>query len=90
MATRDIETREGQSLVFDHAAQYFTVSDPRFHKLVDRWIKEGAVKEWTGVVGTLRNGGQFEELIDGPRYVGVHGMRPLADHMVSQVKVFFF
>jgi predicted NAD/FAD-dependent oxidoreductase len=84
MATRDIETREGQSLVFDHAAQYFTVSDPRFHKLVDRWIKEGAVKEWTGVVGTLRNGGQFEELIDGPRYVGVHGMRPLADHMVSQ------
>lgn len=86
MATRDIHTKDGLSLTFDHAAQYFTVSDPKFRKLVDRWIDEGAVKEWKGVVGKLQAGGKYSDLADDvPRYVGTHGMRPLADHMVSRV-----
>lgn len=85
MATRDFQIREGLSLAFDHAAQYFTVSDPKFQRLVDRWIQEGAVKEWKGVVGTLQAGGKYTGLADDvPRYVGTHGMRALADHMVSQ------
>lgn len=86
MASRDIIIRDGLSLAFDHAAQYFTVSDPKFRKFVDRWLKEGAVKEWKGVVGTLQAGGKYSGLADDvPRYVGTHGMRPLADHMISQV-----
>lgn len=85
MATRDIHTKDGLSLTFDHAAQYFTVSDPKFRKLVDRWIDEGAVKEWKGVVGKLQAGGKYSDLADDvPRYVGTYGMRPLADHMVSR------
>ncbi|KAG0619133.1 hypothetical protein M758_4G119800 [Ceratodon purpureus] len=85
MATRNIHIRDGLNLAFDHAAQYFTVSDPKFRKLVDRWLNEGAVKEWKGVVGTLQAGGKYSGLADDvPRYVGTHGMRPLADHMVSQ------
>jgi hypothetical protein len=86
MATRNIQIREGFSLAFDHAAQYFTVSDPKFRKLVDKWVMEGAVKEWKGVLGTLQAGGEFSQLVDDvPRYVGVDGMGSLANHMVSQV-----
>ena len=85
MATRRIEIRDDLSLAFDHAAQYFTVSDPEFGKLVIQWINRGAVKEWKGSVGTLQAGGRFTELPYVPRYVGTHGMRALADHMVSQV-----
>lgn len=90
MATRNIQIREGFSLAFDHAAQYFTVSDPKFRKLVDKWVTDGAVKEWKGVLGTLQAGGEFSQLVDDvPRYVGVDGMGSLANHMVSQVSAPF-
>lgn len=42
--------------IFDHAAQYFTVTDPRFEQLVNGWLAEGAVKEWKGTVGRLTKG----------------------------------
>ena len=36
------------------AAQFFTVSDPRFQALVDEWLEAGVVRRWEGPVGTLR------------------------------------
>lgn len=45
--------------VFDHAAQFFTVSDPRFESQVAKWLKKGWVREWEGCVGTLSPGGAF-------------------------------
>ncbi|KAG6550079.1 hypothetical protein Mapa_008035 [Marchantia paleacea] len=84
MATRSVVQRGSKSLEFDHAAQFFTVTDPRFQKLVNRWISEGAVKEWKGSIGNLQAGGEYTELPAATRYVGTNGMRYLADHMVSQ------
>ncbi|XP_024544952.1 uncharacterized protein LOC9644667 [Selaginella moellendorffii] len=86
MGTRDIVHRDGKRLVFDHAAQYFTVKDPMFQKLVDQWLSEGAVKEWDGVVGMLREG-EFSPLPHSVKYVATHGMRLLADHMVSKARL---
>lgn len=82
MGTRMIDP---QSLIFDHAAQFFTVGDPRFAQLVDGWLEKGLVQQWQGMIGELEVGGQFVPLPSlPPRYIGVNGMRPLADSILSQ------
>ncbi|KAH7675117.1 Renalase protein [Dioscorea alata] len=83
MATRLIECE--QQLVFDHAAQFFTVSDSKFQKLVERWLSQGLVREWKGLVGELEVGGHFKPIpSSSPRYVGVNGMKHLADSILCQ------
>ncbi|CAL5379742.1 unnamed protein product [Camellia sinensis] len=82
MGTRIIDP---QPLIFDHAAQFFTVSDPQFAKLVDGWSEKGQVQQWEGTIGELEVGGRFVPLPSSPpRYIGVNGMRPLADSILSQ------
>ncbi|XP_047049163.1 renalase-like [Lolium rigidum] len=83
LATRTVH--EERRLVFDHAAQFFTASDERFRKLVDEWVDRGLVREWTGSVGELQAGGQFTPTPSStPRYIGVNGMRPLADALLPE------
>lgn len=85
MGTRFIHS---QHLVFDHAAQFFTVSDPRFAQLVDGWLDSGLIRQWKGVVGTLEAGGQFVQFPSSPpKFIGVNGMRPLADALLSQTSM---
>jgi hypothetical protein len=66
MATRRIA--EG---VFDHGAQYFSVRDPWFQKLVSQWQAEGVVKFWSdgflAAEGVSKQGGS-------PHYRGAPGM----------------
>ncbi|KDP23682.1 hypothetical protein JCGZ_23515 [Jatropha curcas] len=82
MGTRIIDP---QPLIFDHAAQFFTVSDPQFAELVDCWLEKGLVRQWHGTIGELEAGGQFIPLPSSPpKYIGVNGMRPLADSLLSQ------
>lgn len=38
---------------FDHAAQFFTATDPLFQAEVAGWMSQGLVKEWQGPVGSL-------------------------------------
>lgn len=86
MATRLIECE--QQLVFDHAAQFFTVSDLKFQKLVERWLSQGLVREWKGLVGELEVGGHFKPIpSSSPRYIGVNGMKHLADSVLCQVRI---
>lgn len=82
MGTRIIDP---QPLVFDHAAQFFTASDSRFSELVDCWLEKGLVQEWEGMIGNLDVGGRFVPLPSSPpRYLGVNGMRPLAESLLSE------
>ena len=37
---------DGETLHFDHGAQYFTVTDDRFRKQVDAWADAGVVAPW--------------------------------------------
>lgn len=77
-----------QPLVFDHAAQFFTVSDPQFAVLVDEWSAKGLVQEWDGPIGELEVGGHFIPLASStPRYIGVKGMRPLSDSIISEASM---
>lgn len=83
MGTRIIDP---QPLVFDHAAQFFTASDSWFSELVDCWLEKGLVQEWEGMIGNLDVGGRFVPLPSSPpRYLGVNGMRPLAESLLSEV-----
>lgn len=74
------------NLVFDHAAQCFTATDPAFQQQVASWEAAGVVQRWQGAVGTLTPGGVFKPLSpDTPLYVAKGGMRRLAQHMAEQV-----
>jgi predicted NAD/FAD-dependent oxidoreductase len=73
-------------LIFDHAAQFFTVNDSRFAELVNAWLDNGLVREWKGTVGELHNGGEFLPFLPSPpRYIATNGMRVLADSLLSEV-----
>ncbi|XP_071728706.1 uncharacterized protein [Rutidosis leptorrhynchoides] len=73
------------SMVFDHAAQFFTVSNPVFADLVDQWSHKGFVCQSEGVIGELEAGGHFNPFPSSPpRYIAVNGMRSLADSLLLQ------
>ncbi|KAL8555107.1 hypothetical protein ACS0TY_003058 [Phlomoides rotata] len=85
MGTRTIDP---QGLTFDHAAQFFTVSDPDFAEMVSLWSKNGLVRQSHGAIGELQPGGRFTPFPPSPpRYIGVNGMRPLADSILSQTSM---
>jgi predicted NAD/FAD-dependent oxidoreductase len=75
-------------LLFDHAAQCFTATDPAFKQQCEAWVAAGAAKHWEGPVGTLKPGGVFEPLgADVAVYVATDGMRQLSEHMAAEVCV---
>ncbi len=71
------------NIVFDHAAQYFTASDPRFVQMVENWAAAGAVREWDGSVGALSNT-RYKSLEQTRKmYIGTGGMRQFAEYLAS-------
>lgn len=81
MGTRIVHPKP---LIFDHAAQFFTANDSRFAELVSSWLENGLIRAWDGTIGELEAGGQLVPLSSScTRYVGVNGMRPLADSLLS-------
>jgi renalase len=78
MATRRIDTAEGTARL-DHGAQFFTVRDDRFRRVVDTWVASNLVHEWCR---------GFDLEADGhPRYVGSGGMNSLAKHLAADLDV---
>ncbi|KAF0888769.1 hypothetical protein E2562_017775 [Oryza meyeriana var. granulata] len=91
MATRVVAAgdRQGQQLVFDHAAQFFTTSDERFKRVVDEWIDKGLVHKWRGLISELEAGGHFRPIPSStPRYIGMNGMRPLVDAILPESRLY--
>ena len=78
MATRRISTPDGLTAVFDHGAQFFTIRDQQFQKLVDEWITDGIVREWCR--GFVAEDGH-------PRYVVNNGMTALTKHIAQDLDV---
>ncbi len=75
-----MSTRRFAGGVFDDGAQFFTVKDPRFGAMVDRWITAGVVTDWFH--SHLIRGG--ESAPDGyPRYCGIKGMRAITEHLAQ-------
>lgn len=71
------------SIIFDHGAQFFTVTNPVFGDLVQQWSHKGFVRQSQGVIGDLLPGGHFSHFPSSPpRYIAVNGMRSLADALL--------
>ena len=86
-------TLQAQPLIFDHAAQFFTASDPAFVRAVERWMAEGWVHIWDGVVGTVNIDGSFRvddragsDVASGAKLVATGGMRQLAQHITQDLQ----
>ncbi|CAI5487763.1 unnamed protein product [Closterium sp. Naga37s-1] len=98
MATREVEVA-GKLRLFDHAVQFFTVTDSRFQShvdrwavsnrssiqsSVDRWLKEGALRVWEeGRIATLQAGGAFSELPSGSSGGGGEARRLVREGVVG-------
>jgi predicted NAD/FAD-dependent oxidoreductase len=85
MATRRIgdSTDSNTRAVFDHGAQFFTVRGERFGSLVDSWLSDGAVAEWSRGFPTPQ-----EAPTDGhPRYRGAEGMTSIPKHLAHGLNV---
>lgn len=83
MSTR----RTDEGLQFDHGAQYFTVRDQRFRRLVDSWIHDGVVARWDGQIVVIRDGEVVEEKEGTDRYVAVPGMNAIGKHLAADLDV---
>jgi predicted NAD/FAD-dependent oxidoreductase len=71
---------------FDHGAQFFTVRDPLVRPLLDSWIREGVVAEWTGRMALVQ-GREVAPAKAAARYVGVPGMIALARNLARGMEV---
>lgn len=77
-------TRRTGGAAFDHGAQFFTVRDERFEKLVNGWLAAGAAAEWTRGFADAEG----EANPDGhPRYRGSHGMTSIPKHLARDLDV---
>ena len=69
MASRRAQVA-GETLSFDHGAQYFTARDPRFKSVVEGWEAQGAVARWPAAgedawVGTPGMNGPIRAMAQG-------------------------
>ncbi|TWU59481.1 Deoxyribodipyrimidine photo-lyase [Rubripirellula tenax] len=87
IATRRSEV-SGESVTFDHGAQYFTSRDPRFRRYVQSWIQDGVVEPWLGKIVELGPSGHIVgEKTGTPRYVGAPTMNHLAKHLANDLSI---
>ncbi len=84
-----MSTRQTELGGFDHGAQYFSASSPRFKKEVAQWRKAGWVLPWEGRLVTLDKGvvkpaGRSNT---HQRLVAVPGMAALGEHLAQGIEV---
>ena len=69
---------------YDSGAQFFTVREARFQRLVDEWLAAGVVALWSdgfpGASGRPRRDGH-------PRYRGAPGMAAIAHYLAADLNV---
>lgn len=73
--------------MFDHSAQYFTVSDPRFANIVSFLHKQGAVKEWNGKIGHLKAGKFTEDASLTQAFIGADGMMSIPNSLAKLTQI---
>ncbi|WAR03449.1 RNLS-like protein, partial [Mya arenaria] len=77
----------GRLQTFDHSAQYFTVSDSRFAKVVSYLDRKGAIKIWHGKLGTLKRGKFTEDKNLTQAFIGKTGMEDIPKCLAETLNV---
>ena len=78
-------TRRHERFAFDHGAQYFTVRDERFARVVRSWAHDGVVAPWAGRLCARADDGVLTPLPAEPRWVGVPSMSALCRHLAADL-----
>lgn len=78
-----LATRRVGSGLADHGAQFFTVREPEFQALVDRWLADGVIFEWSR---GWSDGSTAHETDGHLRYAAHGGMNALAKHIAQEVE----
>ncbi|MCB8981685.1 MAG: FAD-dependent oxidoreductase [Ardenticatenaceae bacterium] len=70
----------------DYGAQFFTVREPQFQAIVDKWLALGLAFEWTRgwAAGSAVNNGADDGF---PRYAITSGMTAVAKHLAQTVSI---
>jgi len=83
-----LASRRTPELTVDLGAQYFTVNDERFGRLVASWREDGVVAPWAGRIRAVdAAGGAMVEPEPVERFVGTPGMSALARHLARELEV---
>jgi len=82
-----LSTRRADPFAFDHGAQYFTVKDPHFARVVERWIAAGIVAPWHGRIGSLARRCWRPDSGHTERFVGVPSMSSLVRHLEHSLDI---
>ncbi len=82
-----VSTRRADDLAFDHGAQYFTVRDPAFERVVADWCRRGVAARWDAPIITLANGVRGGARGESTRYVGIPGMSAVARDLATDLEV---
>jgi predicted NAD/FAD-dependent oxidoreductase len=87
MSTR----RTDEGLRFNHGAQFFTVRDARFGRLVRSWLHDGLVERWEPRELRIGRGDDRQQLErdERARFVARPGMNAIAHHLLEEVDVRF-
>jgi predicted NAD/FAD-dependent oxidoreductase len=90
MSTRRVEDDHS----FDHGAQFFTATNPRFQDHVTSWIEQGIVARWPDTsigesqpIVVLRNGELLPQTDEVERFVGVPTMNSICKHLANDLQV---
>ncbi|MEM9841210.1 MAG: NAD(P)-binding protein [Pseudomonadota bacterium] len=76
-----MSTRRAAPFAFDHGAQYFTASDPRFEAFLTDLQSEGLVALWPEQIAL--HGGA--EVSDKLKYVGAPAMNAICKHLAGEI-----
>lgn len=86
MATRRIDAGVDRTGVADHGAQFFTVRSPAFRRIVDDWLAQGLVFEWSR--GWSDGSIVASGMADGyPRYAVSGGFTAVPRHLARTLPV---
>ncbi|MEY4394472.1 MAG: hypothetical protein RL595_1721 [Planctomycetota bacterium] len=83
---RTCSRRIRPDFIFDHGAQYFTVSDPAFAFQVEQWAQNGIIAEWKGRVVKFENG-KIRSTSPKGRFVGVPKMESMAEELSKELNI---
>lgn len=78
---------KGNTEIFDHACQYFTVSDQRFAKVISFLHDKKAVKIWKGRIGHLKHGKFQLDSNLTQAFIGTDGMQTVPQCLSDTVAV---
>lgn len=81
-----MSARRAEGYRFDHGAQYFTASDPRFESAVNDWLEEGLVDVWDPRIGVFEDTGVGTDKGTQIRYVGVPGMNAICKKLAAEIR----